>query len=166
VRGGDLFGNKSFIAAITKQVKSRVRGVESLLLQHRPLLQEILELAKTHKLKPATFPFIDQPAKAPKAWKTIYVYIVGGVTYEEATTIALLNKSAEWGIKVFLGGSCVHNSKSFLADLSQAHERRGEGEGEGGPGPGEVPRARPAGAEDEADGSGRLERKRREDDDE
>ena len=49
----------------------------------------------------------------------VLVYIVGGVTYEEATTVAELN-AANAGVSVVLGGSFVHNSGTFLEDLDDA----------------------------------------------
>jgi hypothetical protein len=45
----------------------------------------------------------------------IIIFIVGGTTYEEARTVALLNQelaaSAQFaGTRILLGGTCVHNS--------------------------------------------------------
>lgn len=48
---------------------------------------------------------------------------MGGVTYEEAREIALLNKKG--GQNIFIGGTTIHNSKTFLAEVSQlAFEKR------------------------------------------
>ena len=38
------------------------------------------------------------------------VFIVGGVTYEEALTVHMLNRSAPGGVRVVLGGTTVHNT--------------------------------------------------------
>ena len=51
--------------------------------------------------------------------KDLFVYVVGGVTYEEATKVAELN-AANAGVSVVLGGSFVHNSGTFLEDLDDA----------------------------------------------
>lgn len=45
------------------------------------------------------------------------MFIVGGVTYEEASKVAELNASLPSG-NVVLGGSFVHNSTSFLEELN------------------------------------------------
>ena len=45
------------------------------------------------------------------------VFIVGGTTYEEAKEIAVTFNGSE--NKVMLGGTYIHNSKSFMADISQ-----------------------------------------------
>lgn len=43
--------------------------------------------------------------------------MVGGTTYEEARTIALLNQESGGtlaGARLLLGGTCVHNSSRFV----------------------------------------------------
>ena len=45
------------------------------------------------------------------------IFVAGGCTFEEARDMADLEQ--EHGVKIVLGGSCIHNSKSFLADVSQ-----------------------------------------------
>ena len=47
------------------------------------------------------------------------LFIVGGTTYEEARSVALYN-AANPGVRFFLGGSVVLNSKRFLDDLGEA----------------------------------------------
>lgn len=57
----------------------------------------------------------------------VIVFVVGGTTYEEARAVALLNRefatgsnpnapggSVNAGARVLLGGTCVHNSSSYL----------------------------------------------------
>lgn len=41
------------------------------------------------------------------------MFIIGGATYEEAKEVGTTYKG-----KVILGGSNIHNMKSFLADVS------------------------------------------------
>lgn len=43
--------------------------------------------------------------------------MVGGATFEEARDMTELSKQS--GCRIILGGSCFHNSRSFLADVSQ-----------------------------------------------
>lgn len=58
----------------------------------------------------------------------VIVFMVGGVTYEEACKVAELNASLPSG-NVVLGGSFVHNSTSFLEELNlsfgPANQERG-----------------------------------------
>ena len=46
----------------------------------------------------------------------IIVFVVGGVTYEESLAVHQLNCIYP-NIKVVLGGSTIHNSKSFLREV-------------------------------------------------
>jgi len=61
---------------------------------------------------PATqaFDFREKPVN-------LIVFMVGGTTYEEAKEISTTYNMEE--DKVILGGTYVHNSKSFLAEVSQ-----------------------------------------------
>jgi len=49
--------------------------------------------------------------------KNIIVFYVGGTTYEEAREIADFNRS-EPEINIILGGTTVHNSKTFIAECT------------------------------------------------
>lgn len=49
----------------------------------------------------------------------VFIYVVGGVTFEEALHVHQLNESKDnpTGIRFILGGSCIHNSATFLDDV-------------------------------------------------
>lgn len=118
-RSGDLFGNKSFFAKASKFFGSGLKGVENVFSQHKPLLAETLDAVVKNQLKPQLFPFVDGKDAGGK-FTEVFVYIVGGVTYEEATYVTAFNENKEnGGVRVVLGGSCVHNSNTFLDDVLQ-----------------------------------------------
>lgn len=126
-RGPGLFdSNKSLLAKFSKQVKSSLEGVDNVYAQHVPLLMETLEAVRKNALKDAHYPHVGGAAQtgpgAPRPAEVV-VYIVGGVTYEEATKVAELN-AAKTGLTVVLGGSYVHNSGTFLEDLDDAFRSR------------------------------------------
>ncbi|KAF8501044.1 Sec1 family-domain-containing protein [Russula emetica] len=54
----------------------------------------------------------------------VIIFIIGGATYEEARTVALLNQEpasgSTGGARLLLGGTCVHNSMSFLEMIDLA----------------------------------------------
>ena len=50
------------------------------------------------------------------------MFIVGGITYEEAAMVARINEKAGQTGKVVLGGTFIHNSKSFLTELNRLKE--------------------------------------------
>lgn len=49
----------------------------------------------------------------------IIVFMVGGTTYEESLAVYNLNKQNP-GIKIILGGTTVHNFKSFAEEIHHA----------------------------------------------
>mmetsp|Transcript_4835 Transcript_4835/g.15367 ORF Transcript_4835/g.15367 Transcript_4835/m.15367 type:complete len:574 (-) Transcript_4835:41-1762(-) len=121
-RGPGLFdSNKSLFAKVSKQVKTSLEGVENVYSQHVPLVMETIEAAAKGKLSEKHYPTVTgSPAPSGRV-SEIIVYMVGGVTYEEATKVAELN--AAGGVSVVLGGSYVHNSGTFLEDLDDAFGR-------------------------------------------
>jgi len=60
----------------------------------------------------------------------IIVFMVGGATYAEARTVAMMNQefssaasngsAPTSGVKILLGGTCIHNSSSFVDMISAA----------------------------------------------
>jgi vacuolar protein sorting-associated protein 45 len=120
-RNPGLFGgDTSLLAKVTKHVKTSLEGIENVYAQHVPLLMETLDAVAKGKLNAQHYPAATTatPLQGAKHDQVI-VYIVGGVTYEEATKVAELN-AANAGVSVVLGGSFVHNSGTFLEDLDDA----------------------------------------------
>ena len=44
--------------------------------------------------------------------------MVGGTTFEEASYVAQLNATMP-GVRIVLGGTCVHNSTTFMQQVEQ-----------------------------------------------
>lgn len=127
-RGGDLFGNKTLISAASNWVKSGLKGIENIYTQHKAALIEILQSLNQGKLKVNSFPYVEGSNSATRAanrYKLIYIYIVGGATYEESAAVELFNKENIGAVRVILGGSYIHNSKSFIEDIMHYAERSG-----------------------------------------
>ena len=116
----DRRADAGLLAKFSKQVKSSLEGIENVYAQHVPLLMETLDAVAKGKLNAQHYPAATTatPLQGAKHDQVI-VYIVGGVTYEEATKVAELN-AANAGVSVVLGGSFVHNSGTFLEDLDDA----------------------------------------------
>ena len=53
-------------------------------------------------------------------YQNMIVFVVGGATYEEAKEISTTFNISE--DRVLLGGTYIHNSKSFIAEVSQIKE--------------------------------------------
>lgn len=116
-----MFSNQSFLSRGKSALKG-LKGVENVYTQHTPLLAETLDLLIKARLKDTDYPFVEgsiQPQRERP--QDIIVFICGGATFEEARYIAQLNTTTP-GIRVVLGGNCIHNSKSFLQQVQQVGE--------------------------------------------
>jgi vacuolar protein sorting-associated protein 45 len=94
-----------------------LKGVENVYTQHSPRLENTLQNLIKGRLKEVQFPFLEGHTRDKP--QDIIVFIVGGVTYEEAKMVAQVNASVP-GIRVVLGGTGVHNSETFLAEVGDA----------------------------------------------
>jgi vacuolar protein sorting-associated protein 45 len=116
VRAPGLFGDGSFMSKMAKNISTGLAGVENVYTQHVPLMMNTLDSALKGKLKDTTFPSTGNiPNSAPQS---VIVFIVGGTTYEEATKVAEVNAASGSKRKVMLGGNTIHNSNTFLNELS------------------------------------------------
>ncbi|XP_002734962.1 vacuolar protein sorting-associated protein 45-like [Saccoglossus kowalevskii] len=116
-RGSDLFGTKNPISQARRFFKG-LKGVENIYTQHTPLLQETLDQLIKGKLKESSFPYLG-PSQLRDRPQDIIVFMIGGSTYEEAFSVYNLNKTTT-GVRIVLGGTTVHNCKSFLEEVSLA----------------------------------------------
>uniref|UniRef100_A0A9L0RAB9 Vacuolar protein sorting 45 homolog n=1 Tax=Equus caballus TaxID=9796 RepID=A0A9L0RAB9_HORSE len=125
VRGSDLFSPKDAVA-ITKQFLKGLKGVENVYTQHQPFLHETLDHLIKGKLKENLYPYLG-PSTLRDRPQDIIVFVIGGATYEEALTVYNLNRTTP-GVRIVLGGTTVHNTKSFLEEVlaSGLHSRNKE----------------------------------------
>ncbi|KAI8833728.1 Sec1-like protein [Chytridium lagenaria] len=115
----DLFDNQDILAR-TKQVFKGLKGVENVYTQHSPHLVTTLQDMIKGKLKLENYPFIDGSTRDKP--QDIIVFMVGGTTYAEAREVSKLNASNP-GVRIVLGGTIVHNSQSFLREVSDSVAR-------------------------------------------
>ncbi|KAG9480801.1 vacuolar protein sorting-associated protein 45 [Eleutherodactylus coqui] len=117
VRGSDLFSPKDAVA-ITKQFFKGLKGVENVYTQHQPFLLDTLDQLIKGKLKDNLYPYVG-PSTLRDRPQDIIVFMVGGATYEEAQTVYNLNRTTP-GVRIVLGGTTIHNTKSFLEEVQAA----------------------------------------------
>ena len=121
-RKSDLFQDKDGWAKSKKLFSNMFSDVENVLLQHKPLVATLVDQVMKGKLSqqqyPATqaFDFREKPVN-------LIVFMVGGATYEEAMSLSTTYNIQE--DRVLLGGTYLHNSKSFLAEVSQIKQLTG-----------------------------------------
>jgi len=127
-RQDDLYSTESLLALGRSALKG-LKGVENVYMQHTPHLSETLENLFKGKLKETSHAFLESagPNAGLQRPQDVIVFIIGGTTYEEARAVALLNQEptsgSTGGARLLLGGTCVHNSTSFLemVDLAAAN---------------------------------------------
>jgi hypothetical protein len=119
VRQDDLFMNENLFSRGKSALKG-LKGVENVYTQHTPHLAQTLDLLLNRRLRETSYPFIegDEYARTQKP-QDIIVFMLGGTTYEESRTVALLNQrlasdalGGPGGTRILLGGSTVHNSST------------------------------------------------------
>ena len=99
-----------------------VQGVSNVYSQHSPLLMDTIESAVKGKLRGEDYPLVTKLGTGVAVDnlplpQEIMIFMVGGMTYEEATKVSEFNEANAGRIRVILGGSTVHNSTSFLEEL-------------------------------------------------
>jgi len=119
VRAPGLYGDGSFMSKMAKNLSTGLAGVENVYTQHIPLMVNTLDAALKGKLKETQFPSAGS-IPVPSIPSSVIVFIVGGTTYEEATKVAEINSQQPNKRKVILGGNTIHNSNTFLNELSLA----------------------------------------------
>jgi vacuolar protein sorting-associated protein 45 len=118
--------NQNLMSKMTRSLMTSVQGVSNVYSQHVPLLMTTLQngIAKG-KLKPEQYPFVPGSVSNNRSGVSpdtivpdeVIIFMVGGVTYEEATKVSEFNDMPGQTMRVILGGSTVHNSTSFLEEL-------------------------------------------------
>jgi len=113
-RAPGLYGDRGFMSRMARNFQSGLAGVANVYTQHVPLLINTLDMALKGKLKESSFGTVGP--QGPGA-SSIVVFVVGGVTYEEATKVAEMNASGS--ASIVLGGTTIHNSTTFLTELAE-----------------------------------------------
>ncbi|KAG7500643.1 vacuolar protein sorting-associated protein 45 [Solea senegalensis] len=117
VRGSDLITPTDAVA-ITKQFFKGLKGVENVYAQHQPLLHDTLDQLIKGRLKDSQFPYLGASSLRDRP-QDIILFVIGGATYEEALAVYNMNRSTP-GVRIVLGGSSIHNTKSFLEEVMSA----------------------------------------------
>jgi len=99
-----------------KFIKGEVKDIDNVFTQHRPLLRNLMH--QIGKLNETKYPFMSLTSKQQP--KEVIIFIIGGITYEEALNVYQFNHdNKNPGIKVILGGNTIHNSKSFIEEIEK-----------------------------------------------
>lgn len=117
----DLFNQGSILLRAQQGLKG-LRGVENVFTQHKPLLESLLGQLTKGRLPRAKYPVMHSRDQSRSSFtsenvppENVVIFILGGVTYEEARLVGEFNK-ANPAIRVILGGTEVTNSRRVLED--------------------------------------------------
>ncbi|KAK0621307.1 Sec1-like protein [Bombardia bombarda] len=114
----DIFESTGIFGGAGSRFKG-LKGVENVYTQHSPLLETTLQNLIKGKLREQQYPFVEGGGTTRDKPQDVIVFIVGGVTYEEAKMVAGVNASSP-GVRVVLGGTAVHNADTFLEEVEEA----------------------------------------------
>lgn len=121
VAGGgiaDIFETSGIFGGAGARFKG-LKGVENVYTQHSPLLETTLQNLIKGKLRDQQYPFVDGGGTTKDKPQDVVVFVVGGVTYEEAKMVATINASSPV-VRIVLGGTTVHNAVTFLEEVDDA----------------------------------------------
>lgn len=121
LRQSDLFDTKS-IFQMAKDVVQRVQGNagnNNVYMQHQSYLTGVVDSILRGKLKVpqyAQIPFQQGVALGTHRPSELIVFVVGGATFQESAELTKLSQQMQKPI--YIGGTTIHNSKSFLAEAA------------------------------------------------
>lgn len=116
-RSCDLFQNKNLIARAKYNFKMVMKDVPNVFIQHQSYLSTVIDQTLKLKLRESEFP-ATAPFNPREGLTALFVFVIGGTTYEEAKEVAMINRNGGEAT-VLLGSNCIHNSVSFLAEIAQ-----------------------------------------------
>ncbi|KAH8683047.1 Sec1-like protein [Tricladium varicosporioides] len=114
----DMFESAGIFSGARDRFKG-LKGVENVYTQHSPRLELTLQNLIKGRLRDQQYPFVEGGGSTKDKPQDIVVFIVGGVTFEEAKSVSQINASSP-GVRIVLGGTCVHNSTTFLEEMEDA----------------------------------------------
>ncbi|CAL3965958.1 hypothetical protein PZA11_002769 [Diplocarpon coronariae] len=114
----DIFESAGLFSGARDRFKG-LKGVENVYTQHSPRLELTLQNLIKGRLREQQYPFVEGGGSTRDKPQDIILFIVGGVTFEEAKMVSQINASSP-GIRIVLGGTCVHNSTTFLEEMEDA----------------------------------------------
>ncbi|KAL2067945.1 hypothetical protein VTL71DRAFT_16043 [Oculimacula yallundae] len=114
----DMFESASIFSGARDRFKG-LKGVENVYTQHSPRLELTLQNLIKGRLREQQYPFVEGGGSTRDKPQDIILFVVGGVTFEEAKTVSQLNASSP-GVRIVIGGTTVHNSTTFLEEMEDA----------------------------------------------
>ena len=86
--------------------------MENIYTQHAPLVKDLVDQLIKNRLKEPGYPFLGG-AQMRERPQDVFVFVLGGMTYEEAFAIHELNKTNP-SCRICIGGTSIHNAKRYF----------------------------------------------------
>ncbi|KAJ3436652.1 vacuolar protein sorting-associated protein [Anaeramoeba flamelloides] len=116
-KGEDLFNNKNIFSSASRVIKRSLKDVDNVYIQHVPLIHQLIERVAKSKLNSNYYPNVGNINLVGQI-SNLIIFVVGGVTYEEAKFVDSYNKQ-QTGLNVIIGGTSMLNTKSFFSHVKQ-----------------------------------------------
>ncbi|SCM05439.1 vacuolar protein sorting-associated protein 45, putative [Plasmodium chabaudi adami] len=119
-RKNNIFKEQTFLDFAKTTITRTIKGTSNVFTLHKSYIYYLIEDIIKYKLDTSIYTTTNLLNIAPninKKINSIIVFIVGGATYEEYRDVQTLSK--KYNINIILGGTQIHNSQSFLADVLQ-----------------------------------------------
>jgi len=110
---GDIFN------LIRNTFDKGLSDVTNIYTQHKPIIHKIINDLVSGRLSEDNYPF-HYGVSYPEKPQRIIIFILGGITFEEACYVAERNMSGN--LNILLGGTSIHNSQSFLSGLKDSNQ--------------------------------------------
>lgn len=144
-RGSELFQQKNLLQMAKNVVQRSFKGVPNVYTQHTSHVTSVVEALLKGRLRETQYTFVPNNTATYSATQQRYsgsssstdrpteilVFIVGGATYEEACNLHQL--AIQHNCRIVLGGTTIHNSKTFLADVAQLSKAQNSDQSVGRP---------------------------------
>lgn len=114
----DMFESAGIFSGARDRFKG-LKGVENVYTQHSPRLELTLQNLIKGRLRDQQYPFVEHGGSTKDKPQDIILFLIGGVTFEEAKCVSQINASSP-GVRIVLGGTSVHNSATFLDEMEDA----------------------------------------------
>ena len=124
-RSIELFESITPVGLFAKKLFKGVKGVENIYIRHTPAVSNVVLDGVKGKLKDQLYVPVEVPDPRPPREhrpQDIIVFIVGGATYAEAYAMANICRDNP-PVRIIIGGTHVHNSKSFLEEVAASTHR-------------------------------------------
>lgn len=114
------------LTELTKRFNSRMRNADSgnVFMQHIPKISKLLTDFSKNKVPKEQFKTLEETetfrgASASPPSQDLVVFVVGGVTFEEARFVHEFNQTMEGKMRVILGGTSVVTTHEYMESIRQ-----------------------------------------------